>query len=70
MDAQMPEIDGIGAPRSVKQRLPSVKVLFLIVHTQHIEAAVAAGADACLMKDCSRQELVESLCRLVEPHSE
>ena len=58
MDAQMPGMDGVEATRHIKERWPSIKVLFLMVHSSYVEAAMAAGADGHLMKDSGRQELV------------
>ena len=34
------------------------------VHSSYIEEATAAGADYCLMKDCSRQDLLRSIVEL------
>ena len=61
MDAQMPVMDGVEATRHIKERWPSIKVLFLTVHSSYVEAAMAAGADGHLMKDCRRQELVQTI---------
>ncbi len=59
MDGQMPEMDGIEATRCIKERFPSIKILFLTVHIGFIEGALAAGADCYLTKDCNRHELLE-----------
>ncbi|MCI0440142.1 MAG: response regulator transcription factor [Chloroflexi bacterium] len=64
MDAQMPGIDGVEATRRIKARLPQTRVLFLAVHSTHIDAALEAGADGFLMKDSSRQELLNEVRRL------
>lgn len=66
MDTQMPRVDGITATRLLKEQHPTVKVLALAVHPQHIDAAFAAGADACMLKDSSRQELVEATLNLLQ----
>ena len=67
MDAQMPELDGIAATRQIKERLPNIKVLLLTVHTEYVEAALAAGADSHLLKDSGRQELVQAIRELGRP---
>ena len=64
MDAQMPEMDGLEATRRVKKLLPAVKVLCLTVHAEFMEEALAAGADACLMKDSGRRELLQVIRKL------
>ena len=64
MDAQMPGTDGIAATRHIKQQSPNIRVLLLTVHTGYIEEAMAAGADAYLIKDSGRQELVQAIREL------
>jgi DNA-binding NarL/FixJ family response regulator len=61
VDAQMPGMGGVETTSHIKERWPKVKVLFLTVHSSYIEAALAAGADSCLMKDCTWRELVEEV---------
>ena len=61
MDSQMPGMDGVEATRRIKEASPGVKVLFLTVHPSHIAAGVAAGADAALLKDTGRQELLTAI---------
>ena len=64
VDAQMPEMGGAEATRSIKRCCPLVKVLFMAVHDRHIDEGIAAGADRCLMKDCTRQELLHAVREL------
>jgi DNA-binding NarL/FixJ family response regulator len=61
VDAQMPGMDGVETTSRIKERWPNVKVLFLTVHSSYIKAALAAGADRCLMKDCTWRELMEAV---------
>ena len=69
MDAQTPEMDGVEATRQIKKRWPSIKVLFLTVHSSYVEEAMAAGADAHLMKDSGRQELVQTIREMGHRHT-
>ena len=64
MDAQMPVMDGVEATRHIKEQWPSIKVLFLTVHSSYVEAAMAAGADGHLMKDGGRRELVQTIRKM------
>ena len=64
MDAQMPEMDGMEATRLIKERFPNIKVLFLSVHADYLDSALAAGADGYLPKDSDRQTLVEKIREL------
>lgn len=66
MDAQMPGLSGVETTSRIKKRWPNVKVLFLTVHSSYIEAARAAGADSCLMKDCTWRELVEAVRKVAD----
>ena len=66
VDAQMPEMDGAEATRSIKRCCPLAKVLFMTVHDRHIDEGIAAGADRCLMKDCTRQELLRAVRELAD----
>ena len=64
MDAQMPGIDGVETTRWIKELQPNTRILIMAVHATHIDPALDAGADAYLIKDSSRQELVEAIRKL------
>ena len=64
VDAQVPGMDGAEASRRIKEALPGVKILFMAVHPDLIEAAIGAGVDCCLVKDCSRHEFIGAVRRL------
>ena len=64
MDAQMPGKDGLAATRHIKQSFPDIGILLMTVHPGYIEAALAAGADAYLIKDSGRQQLVQAIREL------
>lgn len=64
MDAQMPVMDGIECTRELKKIGVRPRVIFLSVHPSYLKAALDAGADAALLKDVDRKELVERIRRL------
>ena len=64
MDAQMPRMDGVEATKRLKHAFPETGVLFLSVFPDHMEAAVSAGSDGYLTKDCSPKELFDEIRRI------
>ena len=61
MDLRMPVIDGLEATRMIKGRWPQVKVIVLTMYPSHQPEALAAGADAFLVKGCSAEDLLEAI---------
>lgn len=66
MDIRMPEMSGIQATREIKQRFPEVKVVLLTMHDEddYVFEGIGAGASGYLLKDSSREELIESVRRV------
>ena len=64
IDAQVPGIGGVEASRRIKEALPGAKILFMAVHPDLVEAAIGAGVDCCLAKDCSRHEFIGAVRKL------
>ena len=61
MDASMPVMDGLEATRLVKAQWPEVRVIVLTIHTGLRAEALAAGADAFLVKGCPAGELLAAI---------
>jgi DNA-binding NarL/FixJ family response regulator len=58
LDVRMPKADGIQATRTIKNRWPKVRVVLISMYADYKEAALAAGADAFLVKGCPADELI------------
>lgn len=63
MDISMPRMDGLAATREIKKNRPGTKVLVFTIHetAEYLTAAHKAGADGYLLKDSSRDELIQSI---------
>ena len=58
MDAFMPKMNGLEATRIIKKRWSNIRVVILTLHDDIREEAIAAGADAFLVKGCSPDDLI------------
>jgi YesN/AraC family two-component response regulator len=63
MDVRMPVIDGLEATRIIKDCWPEVKVIVLTMYPSHQAEALAAGADAFLVKGCTAEDLLETILK-------
>ena len=63
MDLQMPRVDGIAATQRILRELPQTHIVVLTTFETNdlIFEAVSAGAKAYLLKDASRQEVIDGL---------
>lgn len=61
MDARMPGMDGLEATRLIKEKWPEVKVVVLTMYAAYRSEALAAGADAFLIKGCAPEELLRAI---------
>lgn len=66
MDAQMPRMDGIEATRCLRQRDRGARILMMSVYEQLRGAALAAGADEFVTKDCGCEAIRAAIYRLVD----
>ena len=63
MDVTMPVLDGIEATRRLRHSAPEARVVILTMHGEEETAdqALRAGAVAYLLKDCSTDQVAETL---------
>jgi DNA-binding NarL/FixJ family response regulator len=61
MDARMPVMGGVEATRVIKERWPGVRVVVLTIHASYRADALAAGADAFLIKGCTAADLIRAI---------
>lgn len=67
MDINLPRLNGIECVRRLKPQMPATQFLMLTVYedTDHIFAALAAGATGYLLKSTRRGELIAAIAQIV-----
>jgi two-component system, NarL family, response regulator DegU len=63
MDVTMPGCDGVEATRRISAAHPEIRVVMLTMHADQdvLRSALAAGASGYLIKDCSVDEISETI---------
>ena len=63
MDVSMPELDGVGATRLIRQVEGAPQVIMLTMHADKevLADAIRAGASGYLVKDCSTEEVADAV---------
>lgn len=62
MDVRMRGMDGLEATRRIKSQWPEVRVIVLTLRAEYMAEALAAGADAFLVKGGPPEALREAIC--------
>lgn len=61
MDAFMPGMNGLEATKIIKKKWRGIRVVILTLHEDIREEALAAGADAFLVKGCPPERLIQEI---------
>lgn len=61
MDIKMPRMDGIKLACLVKQKSPDCGIIMLTLYDEYLTQAMGAGARGYLLKDISREELIQAI---------
>ena len=61
MDIKMPRVDGIQLAYMVKQKYPDCNVVMLTLYSEYLPQAMGVGAKGYLLKDTSREELIQAI---------
>lgn len=63
LDVSMPILNGIDAAREIKKALPSIKLVFLSMHTSgiYLRKAMEAGASGYVLKSGASEELLAGI---------
>jgi DNA-binding NarL/FixJ family response regulator len=62
-EGSIESMDGLEAIRLIKSRWPQVRIVVLTMYTTHRAAALAAGADAFLLKGCPAEALQDAILK-------
>lgn len=65
MDIRMPDMDGIEATRIIKTKLAQIPVIVLTLYSEYKAAALAAGANAFLIKGESVEQLLAVMLTVI-----
>lgn len=64
MDLHMPRMGGLDATRIIKHTWPHIKIVVLTIYAECQSELLSAGADMFLVKGCSTDKVIASICEL------
>ena len=67
-DIEMPEMNGIELTKIIKEKNPEIKVLIVTSHPDRsfIEETIEAHADGYILKNTSKQELIDAITKVAD----
>ena len=67
LDLRLPDVPGPEMVQALRRAAPAAKIVLFTAHADHagLQPAVAAGADAFVLKDAERADLVDVIRRVV-----
>ena len=70
MDLDMPILSGIQATQDIKRNHPKIKIIIVSMHNEKglIKKLISFGADGYLMKNSSKQEVLDAIESVLEGH--
>ncbi len=71
LDINMPKLNGLEASRHIKKSYPGIKIIILSTYKEDhlIEKAKQYGANGYLLKNCSKEELLQTIQLIFTGHS-
>ena len=71
IDVRMPEMDGLEATHSIKEKFPRIGVIIVTMHEnpEYLYEAIKAGAAGYILKDATDEDLIRAARKVLEGES-
>ena len=71
LDINMPQLNGLEATRLIKQSFPAIKLVVLSTYSEDhiVEKAKSFGVNGYLLKNCSKEELLQTIMLVMSGHT-
>lgn len=68
VDIAMEKVNGIEATRTLKEKMPEIKIVAVSMHSdkQYVKGMLEAGADGYLLKNCTYRQLTDAVTSVHE----